>query len=173
MTAAKAEPFWSAFFACLYYLGLRLNEARTLTPSSFDFKRKAVRVLQKGGAWKILPLVPDVTTPIRRLIGMRSCGPDDFLFVTRFARGGKPVVNVREAVARICKAAGVRKRVYPHLFRHSLASHMVENNENIVTIQRMLGHKFLTTTTFYAQSNFDALRSAQARVSTKKRVKSA
>ena len=51
-----AEPFYRAFFLCLYTLGLRMNEARQLKWEDIDFKAHAVRIQQKGGTWKILPL---------------------------------------------------------------------------------------------------------------------
>lgn len=160
MKAAKAEPLWHGFFACLYYLGFRFSEASHLRPCDFDLKVGIVRVKQKGGTWKILPLCKEVVQPVKRLEKIRGCGPEDFLFVSRSGRG-KPVSDSRFAVARICKRAGIRKRVYPHLFRHSAATGLVNSGVGLRTVQDFLGHKDIKNTEIYTHISVDSLRKAQ------------
>lgn len=171
MKAAEVEPLWHAFFLCLYCLGFRLNEARNLKPGDFDFQNRAVKVRQKGGAEKILPLNKQVTAAVKRLVKVRACKPDDYLFVSRNGQG-KPVRNVRVAIARICGRAGIEKRVTPHTFRHSVATNLMGNNVNASIIQKFLGHANLATTQWYSHVSMENLRAAQGMVSTNKRMKS-
>jgi integrase len=165
MKAAKKEPLWHAFLTCLYYLGFRLGAVSKLKPAYFDFQGRTVEIRQKGGSFIIQPLNKQVIAAVKKLIKIRSCGPDDYLFVTRFSKG-KPVKNVRQAISRICKRAGVIKRVYPHLFRHSVATEMMSRGVGIRIIQDFLGHKNLKNTEFYTHVSLENLRAAQALVST-------
>jgi integrase/recombinase XerD len=68
--------------------------------------------------------------------------------------------GIRHALTRACKKARISKRVYPHLFRHSVATHMLGDNVNLRTIQTYLGHRQVQTTEFYTQVFRDNLKDA-------------
>ena len=139
-----AEPFYRAFFLCLYTLGLRMNEARQLKWEDLDFKAHTVRIQQKGGTWKILPLS---AWTVEEIMAIPQVEGSPFVFVSR--RSGKPINNVTKALARACKKAGITRHVNPHLFRHSIATHLMGGNINLRVIQKFLGHAQVGTTEWY------------------------
>lgn len=163
MKAAEREPFYRAFFLCLYALGFRLNEVRWLRMEDFDFENRAVKVKQKGGTEKILPLSDQVIEAVKDLAKLWPMAPGEYLFALK--KTGAPVGDIRAAIKRICKAAGVTKKVTPHLFRHSIATHLMGADVNMRTIQQYLGHSQIATTEFYTHVALGHLRSAQDLIS--------
>lgn len=153
------EPFYRAFFLCLYTLGLRMNEARQLKWEDIDFHSRSVRIQQKGGSWKLLPL-PEWTADAIREIPQVEGSP--FVFVSR--RSGKPVSNVTKAIARACKKAGITRHVHPHLFRHSIATHLMGGNINLRVIQKFLGHAQVGTTEWYTHVALEHFSEASAMI---------
>jgi integrase/recombinase XerD len=73
---------------------------------------------------------------------------EDFLFLSRT---GKSIgrANIWRMIQRFLKAAGIKKPVSPHTFRHSIATHLVENGADIVMVQRLLGHTNTLSTQIY------------------------
>lgn len=146
-----AEPFYRAFFLCLYSLGLRMNEARMMRWADIDRENNTVTVLQKGGTFKRLPLNPVLLASLDELAADQKTDNDKnkegYIFWNK--RTEKPILQIRKAIARACKKAGIGKHVYPHLFRHSVATHLLGQNINLRTIQNYLGHKDMETTQWY------------------------
>lgn len=159
LEAAEREPFYRAFFLCLYALGFRLKEVRFLKLGDFDFENRAVKVRQKGGTEKILPLNDQVVEAIKDLVMLWPCEPGDYLFAMK--RTGAPVTDIRDPIARICKRAGVKKKVNAHLFRHSIATHLMSADISQKVIQKYLGHSQIQSTEFYTHVAIGNLRSAQ------------
>lgn len=173
LTAAQAEPLYHALISCLYTLGLRISEARGLKWRDFDFENQSIRVQQKGGAWKILPINDQVSEALKKLESIQTLAAkkipkekrkemsDAYVFSVR---KGEPIQNIRNALARICERAGVTKKVNPHLFRHSIATHLMGADVNMRTIQQYLGHTQVATTEFYTHVALGHLRNAQKTV---------
>lgn len=159
MAAAESEPFYLAFFLCLYALGFRLAEVRFLKLESFDFQNRAVKVRQKGGTEKILPLNDQVIESVKNLAELWPMEPGEYLFAMK--RTGRPVTDIRDPIARICKRAAVTKRVSAHLFRHSVASHLMSADINQRIVQKYLGHSQISSTAFYTHVSLGNLRNAQ------------
>jgi len=167
-----ANPFYRAFILCLYALGLRFAEARWLTLRHFDFAAMSVTVRQKGGSQKVLPVDEIVAEAIRAL---SVTDPDQWLFlnprtVSEACPRGKPIGDIQKALGRICAAAKVTKRVHPHMFRHSWATHLLGAEVNLRTIQRYLGHAQSATTEFYTHVAIQHLRDASDHVIGRRRV---
>jgi integrase len=150
-----AEPVYKALFLCLYSLGLRLAEARNIRGQDVDMKYNVVRVIQKGGTYKLLPLNDWVRAALKPLIPKE---PKAYIFEN--PRTGEPYINLRKAIDRACKRAGVTKHVTAHLFRHSIATHFLAQDVNLRTIQQYLGHSQVQTTEFYTHVAVGHLRSA-------------
>lgn len=150
-----ADPFHRALFLCFYSLGLRLSEARFLKWGDIDFGNNSVRTIQKGGSYKILPLNDWLRKALRAL---KHESPGDYIFLNPAT--GRPVRDIRSALATACKKAGVIKRVYPHLFRHSVATHMMGEDVNLRKIQAYLGHSAISTTEWYTHVVTGHLRDA-------------
>jgi site-specific recombinase XerD len=157
-----ATPLYKAFILCLYLLGLRFSEARWLTLRHFDFEGKSVKVTQKGGSEKMLPVDDMLIDAIKDL---NITDPDQYIFlnpqmVTLANPKGAPVGDIRSALERFCKVAKVDKKVHPHTFRHSWATHMLGEGVNLRVIQRYLGHAQVSTTEIYTHVMMDHLRTA-------------
>jgi integrase/recombinase XerD len=152
-----ADPFYRAFILCLYTLGLRFSEAANLKWEDIDFENMAARCRQKGGTFKILPMHARLKTALEE-IGTPDMGT--YVFLSR--RTGRPIVNVRRAIKRICRKAGITKRVHPHLFRHSSATAMMAGGVNMRIIQQMLGHAQVSTTEWYSHVAMEHLREAES-----------
>jgi len=159
-----AEPFYRGFFLCLYTLALRFAEVQTLTWPNVDFANRTIRVRQKGGTDKVLPMHPWLEDELKALHARRN-EKTDMVFPSPRTRADQltppqPLHNVRKALARAVAKAGVKKRVYPHLFRHSVATHFLANDVNLRTIQKYLGHSQVATTEWYTHVAVDHMRSA-------------
>ena len=137
----------------LYSCGLRVSELVNLKISDIFPDEQFIRVFGKGGKQRIVPVGEPALKAIRLYREIRDAGPvqrgaEDILFLNR--RGGK---LSREMVFHIVKeqvaAAGIRKNVSPHTFRHSFATHLVENGADLRVVQQMLGHESILTTEIY------------------------
>lgn len=137
----------------LYSCGLRVSELVSLKISDIFPDEQFIRVFGKGSKQRIVPVGEPALKAIRLYREVRDAGPvqrgcEDILFLNR--RGGK---LTREMVFHIVKeqvaAAGIRKNVSPHTFRHSFATHLVENGADLRVVQQMLGHESILTTEIY------------------------
>lgn len=155
-----AEPFYRAYFLCLYTLGFRLSEATYLRWRDIDREAKTVTTIQKGGTVKIEPLNAWLDAALKALKkeSKRKPGPDDYVFYN--PRTERPVMDIRTPLERAAKKAGIIKRVTPHLLRHSIATHMLAKGINLRTIQAMLGHAQVGTTEWYTHVVTDDIRDA-------------
>lgn len=166
-----AEPFYKAFFIALFSAGLRMDEARQLKVRDIDFKNRILRVVQKGGSYKVLPASDWLLSAIEEILPA-TADPDHFIFLNE--KTGKPIGQVRKALARACKKAEVDRHVYPHLFRHSVATFLMGKNVNLRVIQGYLGHSKVGTTEFYTHLAVDNLREAEKTIMKEyRRVRSA
>ena len=152
-----------AIIETLYSSGMRVTELTELRLSNLYADIGFLRVLGKSDKERIVPIGRDAlkyikmyTQHVRNLLEVQS-GHEDYVFLNR--RGTKlsrvMIFNiVKDATAR----AGVEKKVSPHTFRHSFASHLVEGGANLRAVQDMLGHVSITTTEIYAHLDRDYLR---------------
>ncbi len=150
-----SNPFYRALFLCLYCSGLRSMEARMLRIEDVDFENRSLKVIQKGGSEKIVPVPQLLLDCIKEIKTSRRQG---YLFI--HPRTQKPVVDIRRPLERARDAAGVIKKVTPHLLRHSIATHLLGKDVNLRTIQQFLGHSQIMTTEFYTHVDISHLRSA-------------
>lgn len=148
-----SEPVHKALILLLYSLGLRFSEAAGLLWENVDLAGETLRVVQKGGGMKVLPLNEWVKSSLE---GIDRRGR--YVFPSRDEN--KPLGDIRKALAGICKRAGVTKKVTPHLFRHTIATHLMADGAGLRQIQKYLGHSQLVTTTWYTHVETDHLREA-------------
>lgn len=157
-----AGPMHRALLLCLYALGLRMNEARNIRKQDIDQENQTLTVQQKGGQYKRLPLSPVVLDALNVAAALprppQAKRDDDHIFLS--SRTGRQIYDIRTALRRICADAGIVKRVTPHLFRHSCATHLMASGMSSRIIQQYLGHKAVTTTEFYTHVGRDHLAEA-------------
>ena len=141
-----------AVLELLYSCGLRVSEAVEMKISCLYFDEGFVRVIGKGDKERLVPLGEMAADALRAYLDVRpvpdSAAVGDVLFLNRFAR---PLS--RQTMFKMIKkqalAAGVKSTISPHTFRHSFATHLVENGADLRAVQEMLGHENITTTEIY------------------------
>lgn len=142
----------------IYATGLRVSEAIRLRPEDVDSRRMVIQVRSgKGAKDRLVPLSPLLLQALRDY--WRIIRPRDWLFP-----GERPLTPLnRETVTRTCRlaalAAGISKRVTPHMLRHSFATRLVELGTDLHTIQQILGHTRIGTTSLYTHLSATRLRS--------------
>jgi integrase/recombinase XerD len=134
-----------------YGAGLRISEAVALKVSDIDSARKVLRVEHgKGGGARLAMLSPRLLEILRayyRLVRPRG----DWLFPAWHPHKHLTADFVQQACRDAVRQAGFVKHVSPHALRHSFATHLLENGEDIRVIQTLLGHRRIDTTARYAQ----------------------
>ena len=154
-----------AIFETLYGCGLRVSELINLKISDLHFKEGIILVTGKGNKQRLVPIgmaaekqITIYLTYIRPAIRV-SKQDTDVLFLNR--RGSK---LTRQMIFYIVKnhieKAGIRKNISPHSFRHSYATHLVQNGADLRAVQGLLGHVSITTTEIYTHLNREDLRKA-------------
>ncbi len=139
-----------AIMMTLYSAALRLSEATHLQPQDIDSESMSIRVRQgKGGRDRVVILASKLLLVLREYWKLYRPGPWLFYGQTK----DRPIDprGVQRAVRRVAKTAGLRKRVTPHVLRHSCATHLMEQGASLRHIQELLGHKSLKTTEIYTR----------------------
>ena len=141
-----------AILEVLYGCGLRVSEAALLRISHVHLDEGFVDVVGKGDKQRLVPLGEMAADALRAYLEVRpepaGRAFDDVLFLSR---AGKPLsrVSLFKLVKRQAMAAGIQKEISPHTFRHSFATHLIENGADLRIVQEMLGHASILTTEIY------------------------
>lgn len=154
-----------AILETLYGCGLRVSELINLTISGIFFKEEYIKVTGKGDKERLVPLGHSAANQISRYINFCRTeikikpGYEDFVFISR---QGKALsrVSVYNIVKAYAEKAGIKKTISPHTFRHTYATHLIENGANLRAVQQMLGHTSITTTEIYTHLSTQYLRDA-------------
>jgi integrase/recombinase XerC len=145
-----------AIMELFYSSGLRLAELVGLSLTDVDLADRTVRVLGKGSKTRIVPVGRKAVEAIRTWLRERAALADideTALFVGKFGERLKPrAIQLR--IAHWAKRAGLPSRVYPHLFRHSFATHLLESSKDLRGVQELLGHADISTTQVYTHLDF-------------------
>ena len=143
-----------AIIETLYGSGLRVSELVELSLSNIFFKEDLIRVTGKGDKQRLVPLGNYSKKYIKIYIeGIRNQmkvakEDSDILFLNR--NGNKLTrAMIFTIVKKQAQKAGIDKSISPHTFRHSFATHLLENGADLRTIQLMMGHESITTTEVY------------------------
>jgi tyrosine recombinase XerD len=152
----------SAMLELLYATGIRVSELIGLTMNSINWQVGFLRTMGKGSKERIVPIGKAAYDCTRLYVDkarpqlMRGKSTD-VLFLNRF--GGKFTrQGLWKTVVRYAKKAGLQKKVHPHTFRHSFASHLLEGGADLRTVQVMLGHADISTTQIYTHITRDRLK---------------
>ena len=148
-----------AILELLYSSGLRLAELTGLNVGDIDMSDQTVAVTGKGGKDRIIPVGKFAVEALhawRKERGALADTDEKALFVSN--RGSR--ISARSVQARVdhwAKRQGIDTRVYPHLFRHSFATHMLESSHDLRGVQELLGHANISTTQVYTHLDFQHL----------------
>ena len=152
-----------AILEILYGCGLRVSELCGLLISHVYMDEGFVRVVGKGNKERLVPMGESAAAAFGQWLAVRgeAYAPEysDIAFLNRF---GKPLsrVSVFKMVREYALLAGVTKEISPHTFRHSFATHLIENGADLRVVQEMLGHESITTTEIYTHIDTATWQSA-------------
>ena len=136
-----------ALISLLYSAGLRISELLNLKIEDIDFDSNRILIRQaKGKKDRMVPLGERAKKVI--LYYMKEYEPDVYLFEGSTGKQYSST-SVQRIIKRNCQALGIRKKVTPHTFRHSYATHLLENGVDLRYIQHTLGHNSSKTTEIY------------------------
>ncbi|HRY32352.1 MAG TPA: site-specific tyrosine recombinase XerD [Bacteroidales bacterium] len=154
-----------AMLETLYSCGLRVSELVSLRISDLHFDEGFLSVIGKGNKERLVPIGRTAVHLINAYIAnIRSRlpvtkGNENIVFLNR--RGSRlSRVMVFTIIKQLALHAGIKKKVSPHTFRHSFATHLVEGGADLRAVQEMLGHESITTTEIYTHLDREYLRSA-------------
>jgi len=152
-----------ALLETLYGCGLRVTELIDLKLSNLFFQAGFIRVVGKGDKERIVPIGQEAQKAIqwyvdsqRKTLKIKK-GQEDFVFLSRNGRQLTRVM-VFFIIKELASLAGIHKKISPHTFRHSFATHLVEAGADLRAVQDMLGHESITTTEIYTHISRDYLR---------------
>jgi len=162
-----------ALLSFLYNTGARIQEALDLRPQDLHLKSPShVTLMGKGRKERISPIWPETAKLLDALLCRRPRRLDEPLFVNRY---GAPLTasgfrfRLRQYVRSAAESVSTlsKKRVTPHVFRHSTAVHLVAAGVDVTVIRSWLGHAQLDTTNHYAQASLETKRKALEQVDPK------
>jgi integrase/recombinase XerD len=143
-----------ALFELMFSTGMRVSEISNLLVTTVDLDRGAVLVRGKGNKERLIPICDsEVHSALIAYVGIKDTRreADGFFFTNRFG-GRLSEQSIRIALKRHAKAAGIEK-ITPHVFRHTVATMLLEQGVDLRFIQIFLGHSSIVTTTIYAHVN--------------------
>src|SRR5690554_477391 len=143
-----------AIIETLYGCGLRVSELTSLKISDLYFDEGFIKVTGKGDKQRLVPISPItekyITIYQKQVRVHHKIDPKDAdtLFLNQHGRQLTRAM-IFTIVKRLAEKAGIKKTISPHTFRHSYATHLLENGADLRAIQQMLGHESITTTEIY------------------------
>ena len=153
-----------AILEMLYSCGLRVSELVNLRLSNVNFKNSYLKVIGKGHKERLAPIgskaLKYLNVYVNEVRNHQTIvnGNEDFVFINN--RGTKlSRVMIFLIIQNLKQKIGLNKKIGPHTFRHSFATHLIEGGANLRAVQEMLGHESITTTEIYTHLDNDYLRS--------------
>ncbi len=153
-----------AILETLYSCGLRVSELTNLQLSNTHFKQGYLKVIGKGDKERLAPIggraIKYLTIYINEVRNHQEIkkGHEDFVFLNN--RGTQLTrVMIFLIIQKLTEKIGLKKKISPHTFRHSFATHLIEGGADLRAVQEMLGHESITTTEIYTHLDKEYLRS--------------
>ncbi|GEQ86551.1 tyrosine recombinase XerC [Patiriisocius marinistellae] len=143
-----------AILETLYGCGLRVSELTTLKISDLFFEEGFIKITGKGDKQRFVPIGDNTIRYINlyrkevRVHQKIKAEANDTLFLNRRGNGLTRAM-IFTIIKQLAEISGIRKTISPHTFRHSFATHLLENGADLRAIQQMLGHESITTTEIY------------------------
>lgn len=143
----------------IYGTGLRVSEIVNLKKEEINFHENLIKVkLGKGKKDRFVKMPDSIRDDLRNI-----CGLTDSKYVFESQRGGRLTVKTIQSILKNAQVKSeIKKRVYPHLLRHSYATHLLENGTDLRIIQKLLGHSSIKTTQMYTQISQVQIRNVKS-----------
>jgi integrase/recombinase XerD len=156
----------AAMLHVMYAAGLRVSELVGLQVGDLDLRAGHLTVLGKGGKRRLVPLGRPACAALehylREVRGAWARPSERRVFLTA-RRNGLTRQAFWKLIKQYAAAAGIRKRMTPHMLRHSFATHLLQGGADLRAVQTMLGHADISTTQIYTHVTGDHLRAMHAR----------
>lgn len=152
-----------ALLELLYSTGCRVSEIIGLNRQDIDFSNNRVKVFGKGSKERYCFLNAKAQLSIKKYLFSRTDDNDALFVATKqpYNRLGKGTIE--KEIKTLGLRAGINREVFPHLLRHTFATHMLDHGASLSEVQAMLGHKSPQTTMIYAKLNLNKLQSVHQR----------
>ncbi len=152
-----------AIIETLYSCGLRVSELCNLLISDLYLEQGFIKVTGKGRKQRLVPISERAVSELRAWFADRNQidikkGEEDYVFVSLTRGKHLTRVMIFYVIKQLIAVTGIKKRVSPHTFRHSFATHLLEGGANLRAIQAMLGHESIATTEIYTHLDKSRLR---------------
>ena len=157
LEATEANPRNHCLFEFMYATGVRISEVLDMKTNAVNLKENTALVKSgKGDKDRLVIISRHASKEIKEYLRKRTT-PSVYLFPGR--TGGRLSTRyVQKIIGAYAHKAGISKKVTPHVLRHTFATHMLENNVDIRSIQELLGHNSLATTQIYTHVTAERLR---------------
>lgn len=148
-----------AMFELMYSSGLRLAELVSIDLVDLDLSVGQVRVTGKGGKVRDLPVGEHAIGAINKWLGYRRSLPGADDRAVFLSSRGKRIAprTVQMRLKKLAESQGLDRDCYPHMLRHSFASHLLESSGDLRAVQELLGHADISTTQIYTHLDFQHL----------------
>lgn len=148
---------FKAIFDLLYGCALRVSELCSIELENVDLKNGSLRVLGKGSKERIIPIGIKTIQTISEYLNIRKESKSKYLLIN--SKGNKLYSKfVYRVVNKYIKGVSDIKKKSPHVLRHSAATHMLDNNADLLAVKEILGHQNLSTTQIYTHVSVERLK---------------
>lgn len=149
-----------AIFEILYSCGLRVSEAAQLKINQINFDDRYLLVYGKGRKERLVPFGQMADKRLNEYLKIKSekfSTSSQYIFISRLQ---KPIsrVGIWKRLKIYSKLADIQKNIYPHILRHSFATHLIINGADLRFVQELLGHSSIVTTEIYTQIDYTNLK---------------
>lgn len=150
-----------AMFEIMYACGLRVSEVCSLKAGDIDLNEQILRVVGKGSKERIVPFYDEAKKYLELyLTKVRKKWCDEKETICFLSLRGKPLTSrgVQYILDKVVMKSGLNMKVHPHMFRHSFATHLLDNGADLRVVQELLGHASLSTTQIYVHVSREHLK---------------
>lgn len=151
-------PREKALLEVLYSTGCRVSELIRLNRNDIDYYTGIVKVLGKGSKERFCFLSANALTALKEYLATRSDNNNALFVAGKFPHNRLGKGSIEKEISNIGIRAGIKRRVFPHLIRHTMATHMLNNGASLTEVQMILGHENPATTQIYAKLDLRKLQ---------------
>ena len=148
-----------AVIELLYGCGLRLSEVNSLNLQDIDWQQQTILVTGKGNKQRQLPFGKKALHALKNWLKQRDAIAKENEAAVFVSQRGSRLSNssIQKSLKKMALMQGLNTNVYPHMLRHSFASHILESSKDLRAVQELLGHANLSTTQIYTHLDFQHL----------------
>ena len=145
----------------LYSTGLRVSELSNLKLKDLSISEHSIKVLGKGNKERIVFYGDCASVILKKYLSIRNNflikGPCEYVFINSLG-SQLSRQSIENIIVSVCKKASLNRRVSPHTFRHSFATHLLDNGADLRSVQELLGHSSLDATEVYTHVSIEQLK---------------